>query len=73
MRVKLSSIVISSQVEQYLVEETSNLDIVGSLDVLNAPESTGRNEAGAMATLGAPGDFLALGVADRRVRLGRGP
>jgi hypothetical protein len=64
VRVELSSIVIGSQVDQGLVDETCNLDIVWCLDELDTRESTSGNETGAVARLGAPGNFLAFSITD---------
>jgi len=73
MRVKLSSVVISSYVDLGLVDKACNLDIVRCPDKLDTLESTGGNETGAVARLAAPGNFLAFSVTDGRVRLGGSP
>lgn len=64
MGIELSSIVTGSQVDLDLVDETSDLDIVGCSDELNALECTIGNEAGTVAMLCAPGDLLTFGIAD---------
>lgn len=71
--VELSSVVVSCNVNLGLVNETSDLDVIRSLDVLNALEGTVGDEASTTALLGAPSDLLALRVSDGRVGLGRGP
>jgi len=73
VRVELSSIVTGSKVDLGLIDKTSNLNIVWSLDDLHALESTLGNETGAVAGLGTPGNFLAFSVADCRVWLGGSP
>jgi hypothetical protein len=40
------------------------LDIVWCLDELDTYRSTSGNETGAVARLGAPGNFLAFNIAD---------
>lgn len=64
MRVKLSSIIIASQVELCLVDVTDKLNIVRGLNDLDTRDSSFGNETGTMAVFGAPGHFLAFSVAD---------
>lgn len=73
MRVEFSSIVISSQVDQNLVDETGPLDIFAGNEHLDTGEGTGRDETSTVARLGAPGYFNGFGVTNSGVWLGRGP
>lgn len=71
--IKFASVVVWSQIDLCLVDETGNLDVVGRLDHLDTLESTIRNEARSVAGLRAPCNLLCFRVADGRVRLGRRP
>ena len=73
VRVEFSSIVISSQVDQGLLDVTGNLNVLAGNEHLDTSEGTGRDETSAVASLGAPGDFYGFGVTDSGVWLGRGP
>lgn len=73
MRVKLSSRVISLEVDLSLVDEPNNLDIIRCLHVLQTSESTRGDKAGTPTRLGAPGNFLTLSVGDEGVGLGWRP
>ena len=69
MGVKLSSTVTVLDVDLGLVDEANDLIVARGLDVLQTGDVTGGNDASTTALLGAPGDFLALSVGDRRVGL----
>ena len=56
--VELSSIVVSGEVDEGLVDETNDLDVVRSLHKLNTLKSAGGDETSAVTGLSAPGDFL---------------
>ena len=62
--VKLSSTIVSLDVDLSLIDETDDLDVVGGLGELDTGEGTSRDEAGAVTLLRAPGDLLTLGVTD---------
>ena len=64
MRVKLSSEVIGLEVDAPLVDETDDLDVVGSLHELNTPKHASGDETGAVAGLGTPGNFRLFRVGD---------
>ena len=71
--VKLSSTIVSLDVDLSLIDETDDLDVVGGLGELDTGEGTTRDEASAVALLGAPSDDLTLSVGDGRVGGGRSP
>jgi hypothetical protein len=58
MGVHLTPRVVGGEVDVLLLDETSNLDIVGGLDVLDAGQRTRRDDTGAVVGLCAPGDGL---------------
>ena len=64
--IKFSSVVISGEVDEGLVNETNDLDVVWGRHKLNTLEGIGRDEASAMTGLSAPGDFLLFRVSDGR-------
>ena len=69
MWVELSTKVGSLQVEHGLVEEGDNLEVGLRLEELHTLDGASGDDASATTGLGAPGDFLALSVGDRRVGL----
>lgn len=71
--IHLTSGVVRLDVDQGLVDMPSDLDIVGGLHELNAGEGASGDDTGATTGLSAPGDGLALGVADDGVGLGSTP
>ena len=71
--VELSSTVIGLEVDLGLVNETNDLEVAGGLHELNTGDGASGNDAGTAALLGAPSDFLTLGVTDGRVGLGGCP
>jgi len=71
--VEFSSVVISGNVDQGLINETSPLDIFAGHEHLDTSESTSRDETGAIARLAAPGDYFAFGVTNSGAWLWRGP
>jgi hypothetical protein len=73
VRVKLATEIAFFDVDQSLVNKSDNADIVGGLNELDALEGALGNDAGPMPGLCAPGDFLAFGIGDGRVGLGRCP
>lgn len=73
MRIEFTSVVVRSHVDLGLVDETSDLDVIGRLEDLYAAESTVWDEACTVAWFRAPRDFLCLGLADGRVWLRRCP
>lgn len=73
MRVEFSSVVVSIHVNLSLVDETSDLNVLGRNEVLNTLEGTVGNEASAVARLCAPCNFLLFSIADGRVGAGRCP
>lgn len=62
--VELTTEVIGGQVELGLVEEGDNLEVRGRTKELESGDSASGNETGTFAGLRAPGDFLALRLAD---------
>jgi len=73
VRVHLSSTVICLEVDLGLVNVADDLDVVRGLHELDTGESASGNETSAAAGLGAPGDGLALDVANDTVGLRRAP
>lgn len=64
MRVEFSSVVVNIHVDLSLVDEPSDLDVLGCNEVLDTLEGTVGNEASAVARLCAPCNFLLLSIAD---------
>jgi hypothetical protein len=62
--VQLSTKVIRLEVDQWLIDETNDLDVVRSLRVLNTLEGASGNETSAMTGLGAPRHFFAFRITD---------
>lgn len=73
MGVQLATSVIGLQVQLGLIDETYDLDIVGSPHPLDTLESTPRNETSAVAWRGTPRDHLGFCVCHELVRGGRSP
>ena len=73
VRVQLPSVVTSLNIDQRLVDKANDLDVVRRPHVLNTLKSAGWNDAGTLARLRAPCDFLTFSVGDQGVGLGRGP
>lgn len=73
MGVKLSSTVSVLDVDLGLVDETNDLNVIGSFHVLETGQGASRDDTGTTALLGAPSNFLTLGVTDGRVGLGGCP
>jgi len=73
MGIQFASVVISRHVDEGLVNETGNLNVVGRLDELHALKGSCRDETSTVARLSAPGNFLAFGITNGRVRLGGSP
>ena len=71
--VELSSTVVGLNVDLRLVDVADDLEVAGSLHELDTSERALGDDAGTAALLGAPGDFLALGVTDGGVGLGGRP
>ena len=71
--VKFSSVVIRGQVKHGLVEEGDDLEVRRGLEELDTGDSTGGDQASAVAGLGAPCDFLTFGVTDGSGAGGRSP
>lgn len=73
VRVKLSSVIVSLDVDLGLVDETSDLDIIWGLDVLNTLEGAVGDDTSTATSLSTPSNLLTLSVRDSRVGLGRCP
>jgi hypothetical protein len=71
--VQLSSGVVGLDVDVLLLDEASDLNVVGRLHELNAGDGTLGDDTGTIAWLRAPSNALTLGVADERILLGRAP
>lgn len=71
--VHLTSVIVGLDVDQFLIDETDDLNVSGGLRELDALEGTGRDQTGTPARLGAPSDRLALGITDKRIFVGRSP
>ena len=67
MGVELTSVIAILDVDLGLVDETSDQDVVGGLEVLDTLEGAGRHQTRAVTLLRAPCNFLALSVGDRGV------
>ena len=67
MGVELTSVIAILDVDLGLVDETSDQDVVGGLEVLDTLEGSGRHQTRAVTLLRAPCNFLALSVGDRGV------
>ena len=64
MGVEFSSIVISLEVDEGLVDKTDDLNVVWGPHELNTLKGAGGDETRAMAGLGAPGNFLVFRLAN---------
>ena len=64
--VELTTEVIRCQVELSLVNEGNDFKVGGRLEELHASDGTGRDDTSTTSGLGAPRDFLTLGVTDGR-------
>lgn len=73
MGVKLSSRIISLKVDLSLIDKSNDLNVVRCLHVLETSESARGDETSATARLCAPSYFLALGISNQRIGLGRRP
>lgn len=73
MGVELSSVVIGFEVEHRLVKERDDLDVGLGAEELDTSDRTLGDETGSAAGLGAPRDFLTLGLADGSRARGRSP
>lgn len=71
-RIELSSVVVSRDVKQGLVDERCDLQVRRSFNELDTGDSALRDKTGAVSLLGAPRDFLALRVSDAKKRTWRG-
>ena len=73
MGIKLSSAIVGSHVDLGLVNKANDLEIVRSLHELKTGDGTSGDDTSTAALLSAPGDLLALGVADGGIGDGRRP
>ena len=73
MRVELTTVVALLDVDLGLVNKADDLNVGGGAHELDTGEGTLGNEAGATASLGAPGDLLTLRVGDEGALLGGSP
>jgi hypothetical protein len=71
--VEFSSRVVRGNVNETLVDETSDLDVVGGLQELDTGQSTSGDDTSTIAGLCAPGDGFTLGVTDEAVWSRRTP
>jgi len=62
--VEFSSVVVGTEVDEPLVDETDDLNVVGGLHELDTLEGTSGDETRSMTGLGAPGDFFVFRLAD---------
>jgi len=69
VRVEFSSRVIGGNVDELLLDETSDLDVVGGLHELETGDGTSGDDTGTIAGLCAPSDTLTLDVSDEGVGL----
>lgn len=69
MRVKFASVVTEGKVDLGLINVTGELDVLAGDEHLHGLKGTGWNKTGAVTRLGAPGDFVGLGVTNGGVRL----
>jgi len=69
VRVELSSRVGGVEVDELLVDEASDLDIVGGLHELQTGDGTLGDDTSTIAGLCAPGNVFTFGVTDERVWL----
>ena len=67
--IHLTTVVSRGDVNLRLVDETNDLNVGRGLHELHALQRIGRDEARPTTRLRAPGDRLALGVSNDRVRL----
>jgi len=67
VRVEFTSRVISSDVDELLLDEAGDLDVVGSLHELETSDGTLGDDTGTIARLCAPSDTLTLDVTDEGV------
>lgn len=73
MRVHLTSIITSKDVDLGLIDEADDLDVIGSLGVLNTLEGTSGDETSSVTGLGAPSDHDTFDVANFPTHLGGTP
>lgn len=73
MWIEFTTVVVWSQVDPRLVNETHDLNVIGRLENLYTVEGTVWNEACTVAGFRAPGDFLSLGRTNGRVWFRRRP
>ncbi|ELU37247.1 hypothetical protein AG1IA_08725 [Rhizoctonia solani AG-1 IA] len=73
MRVELSPSIIGSQINLTLVDETGDLNVVRSLEILNTLQCTSGNYTSSVSLLGAPRNLSSFGIGDQRVGSSRGP
>jgi hypothetical protein len=73
MGVHFTSKILGVDVDLFLNDVTSDLDVVGSLDELDTGQSALGDEAGAVTGPGAPGDGLAFDITNDRIGLRRTP
>lgn len=71
--VELSSGVGGVNVDEVLLDEASDLDVVGGLHELETGDGTLGDDTGTISGLGAPGDTLTLDVTDEGVWFGWAP
>lgn len=71
MRVKLSTSVSLTDIHLCEIANTSDLNIIGCLDKMNAFEGAVGDDASSTAGFSAPGDLFTFGVADVAVSIGR--
>jgi len=67
VRVEFSSTIISLDVDEFLVDVTSDLDVVGSLHELETSDGASWDQTGTVAWFGAPSDTFTFNVADELV------
>lgn len=73
MGIEFTTVVVWSQVDPRLVDETHDLNVIGRLENLYAVERTVWNKACTVTWFRAPGDFLSLGRTNGRVWFRRCP
>ena len=73
MGIEFTSRVVGLEVDEWLVQGTGDLNIVGGTHEGDAGDATLRDDAGAVTGLRAPSNHLTLGVGDDLVRGRRGP
>jgi hypothetical protein len=65
--VEFSSGIIGSDIDELLLDDASDLDIVGGLHELDTRDGTLGDDTGTVTRLSAPSDAFTFGVANERV------